>query len=171
MSDSGALDEKKPRMSSNWGLGRSYPDRYPIDVFSYTREATHCFQQRRFLASIAMASTAVEIILNRDRRLTHAGIPWLRFLRMRAGDRVHFWPFDGWTMPPGKSAVVEIYPALWSHSFPRGGRDSHQQDAYATAEWLRQSDQDGSLTRFFSPSLTEQERKVAAIEGWILGIV
>jgi hypothetical protein len=102
---------------------------------------------------------------------THAGIPWLRFLRMRAGDRVHFWPFDGWTMPPGKSAVVEIYPALWSHSFPRGGRDSHQQDAYATAEWLRQSDQDGSLTRFFSPSLTEQERKVAAIEGWILGIV
>jgi hypothetical protein len=69
MSDSGALDEKKPRMSSNWGLGRSYPDRYPIDVFSYTREATHCFQQRRFLACIAMASTAVEIILNRDRRL------------------------------------------------------------------------------------------------------
>lgn len=69
MSDTGAPDEKKPWMSSNWGLGRSYPDRYPIDVFSYTREATHCFQQRRFLACIAMASTAVEIILNRDRRL------------------------------------------------------------------------------------------------------
>jgi hypothetical protein len=101
---------------------------------------------------------------------THAGIPWLRFLRMRAGDRVHFWPFDGWTVPPGKSAVVEVYPALWSHSFPRDGRDSHQQDAYATAEWLRRNDHDGSLGRFFSPSLTEQERKVAEIEGWILGI-
>jgi hypothetical protein len=101
---------------------------------------------------------------------THAGIPWLRFLRTRAEDRVHFWPFDGWTVPPGKSAVVEVYPALWSHSFPRDGRDSHQQDAYAAAEWLRRSDQDGNLGRFFSPSLTEQERKDAEIEGWILGI-
>lgn len=100
---------------------------------------------------------------------THAGIPWLRFLRRQVGERVHFWPFDGWTVPPGKSAVVEVYPALWSHSFPRDGRDSHQQDAYAAAEWLRRSDQDGSLQRFFSPSLTGQECKAAAIEGWILG--
>lgn len=102
---------------------------------------------------------------------THAGIPWLRFLRMRAEDRIHLWPFDGWTVPPGKSAVVEVYPALWSHSFPRDGRDSHQQDAYAAAEWLRRSDQDGNLGRFFSPSLTAQERRAAEIEGWILGIV
>lgn len=69
MSDFGTPDEKKPWMSSNWGLFRHCPDRYPIDVFSYTREATHCFHERRFLACIAMASTAVEIILNRDRRL------------------------------------------------------------------------------------------------------
>jgi hypothetical protein len=27
---------------------------------------------------------------------THAGIPWLRFIRQRLGARVHFWPFDGW---------------------------------------------------------------------------
>ena len=101
---------------------------------------------------------------------THTGMPWLRFLRQSLGDRVHFWPFDGWKVPPGKSAVVEVYPALWSHSFPRDGRDSHQQDAYATAEWLRQNDRDGSLERFFRPSLTEPERKVAEIEGWILGI-
>jgi len=69
MSDANAPDEKKPWMSSGRGLFRHCPDRYPIDVFSYTREATHCFDQRRFLACIAMASTAVEIILNRDRRL------------------------------------------------------------------------------------------------------
>ena len=73
-------------------------------------------------------------------------------------------------LAPGKSAVVEVYPALWSHSFPRDGRDSHQQDAYATGEWLRRSDLDGTLERFFSPSLTDYERKVAEIEGWILGI-
>jgi hypothetical protein len=89
---------------------------------------------------------------------------------VHAGDRVHFWPFDGWTVPPSKSAVVEVYPALWSHRFPRNGRDSHQQDAYAAAEWLRRSDLDASLERFFSPNLTGHERKAAEIEGWILGV-
>lgn len=101
---------------------------------------------------------------------THAGIPWLRFLRRRAGDRVHFWPFDGWKVPPGKSVVVEVYPAVWSHSFPRDGRNSDQQDAYAATEWLRRNDLQGSLEQFFSPSLTEHEREMAEIEGWILGI-
>jgi hypothetical protein len=103
-------------------------------------------------------------------KATHAGIPWLLFLRKSVGDQVHFWPFDGWKVPPGKSAVLEVYPSLWSHSFPRDGRDSHQQDAYATAEWLRRSDLEGTLERFLGPSLTEKERKTAAIEGWILGI-
>ncbi len=40
---------------------------------------------------------------------THASILWLRFLRKRVGDRVHFWPFDGWEIP-GKSGAVEVYP-------------------------------------------------------------
>ncbi|HKW61291.1 MAG TPA: hypothetical protein VJN89_01990 [Candidatus Acidoferrum sp.] len=101
---------------------------------------------------------------------THAGIPWLLYLRNHAPDRVHFWPFDGWQVPKGKSAVVEIYPALWCHSFPSDGRNRDQQDAYAAAEWLRRSDIEGSLHRFFSPTLTENDRKVAGIEGWILGI-
>ena len=101
---------------------------------------------------------------------THAGIPWLLYLRNHVAVRVHFWPFDGWQEPTGKSAVVEIYPSLWCHSFPSDGRNRDQQDAYAAAEWLRRSDRDDSLERFFSPSLTENERKVAKIEGWILGI-
>ena len=32
---------------------------------------------------------------------THAGIPWLRFIRRRLGHRVHFWPFDGWRFRSG----------------------------------------------------------------------
>jgi hypothetical protein len=48
---------------------REPAERLPMDISSYIREAGHCLQERRFLASIAMASTAVEIILNRDRRL------------------------------------------------------------------------------------------------------
>jgi hypothetical protein len=39
---------------------------------------------------------------------THAGVPWLRFIRHRLGGRVHFWPFDGWDIPAGRSAIVEV---------------------------------------------------------------
>ena len=39
---------------------------------------------------------------------THAGIPWLRHIRNDTGDKVHFWPFDGWDVPDGKSVVAEI---------------------------------------------------------------
>ncbi len=35
---------------------------------------------------------------------THAGLPWLRYLRRQLGERVHFWPFDGWDAPAGSSA-------------------------------------------------------------------
>ena len=50
---------------------------------------------------------------------THAGIPWLRFIRQRLRDRVHFWPFDGWDIPAGRSAVVEVYPSLVTPSTSR----------------------------------------------------
>ncbi len=36
---------------------------------------------------------------------THAGIPWIRFLRSRLGPKLHFWPFDGWEPRPGRSAT------------------------------------------------------------------
>ena len=60
---------------------------------------------------------------------THAGIPWLRFLRQRLGKRVHFWPFDGWDIPAGRSAVAEVYPALWNRGFARESRSGDQHDA------------------------------------------
>jgi hypothetical protein len=101
---------------------------------------------------------------------THAGIPWLLYLRNRVGGRVHFWPFDGWAIPAGCSAVVEVYPALWSHSFPRGDRNPDQHDAYSAAEWLRRTDVNGSLRQFLEPNLGPDEKRVADIEGWILGI-
>jgi len=40
---------------------------------------------------------------------THAGLTWLRYLRKQVGDRVHFWPFDGWNIPPERSVVAEVY--------------------------------------------------------------
>ncbi|MGA2495704.1 MAG: hypothetical protein ABSF67_22690 [Roseiarcus sp.] len=101
---------------------------------------------------------------------THAGIPWLRFIRQRLGSRVHFWPFDGWDVPAGRSAIAEVYPALSSRSFAREGRAPDQHDAYCVAAWLSRADHDGSLAAFLKPDLTGSERTVAQVEGWILGV-
>jgi hypothetical protein len=101
---------------------------------------------------------------------THAGLPWLNYLRQRLGKRVHFWPFDGWEIPTGKSALVEVYPSLWSKAYPRNDRTPDQQDAYAAAAWLRQVDLDGSLGHFLKPPILPDEYGVAQIEGWILGV-
>ncbi|MEW6427959.1 MAG: hypothetical protein AB1568_07990 [Thermodesulfobacteriota bacterium] len=102
---------------------------------------------------------------------THAGLPWLRYLRNQLGGRIHFWPFDGWEIPAGKSALVEVYPSLWSKSTPRAGRTPDQHDAYVTAAWLRQMDMDGSLGKFLKPDMLPGEYHVARVEGWILGVM
>ena len=100
---------------------------------------------------------------------THAGLPWLRYMRSHAHG-VHFWPFDGWAIPGGRSVVAEVYPSLWSPCFARENRNDDQHDAYSAAEWIRRSDRDGTLMEFFAPVLSPQEQEVVNIEGWILGI-
>jgi hypothetical protein len=100
---------------------------------------------------------------------THAGLPWLRYIRLLVPD-VHFWPFDGWDVPAGRSVVAEIYPSLCSRGFARENRDEHQYDAFSVAEWMRRSDLDGTLAGYLTPVLAPAEREAAYIEGWILGI-
>lgn len=102
---------------------------------------------------------------------THAGLPWLRYLRNQLSERVHFWPFDGWDIPSGTSALVEIYPSLWSKDTSREGRTPDQHDAYVAAAWLRQVDMDGSLKKFLKPNMLSGEYFVAQVEGWILGVM
>lgn len=102
---------------------------------------------------------------------THAGLPWLRFIRHETGGRVHFWPFDGWSVPEGRSAVVEAYPSMWRRSLAEQGRTPDQHDAYVAAEWLRGTDLGGSLAQFLDPPLTPEERATAQVEGWILGVM
>jgi hypothetical protein len=101
---------------------------------------------------------------------THSGLPWLRYLRQRLNERVHFWPFGGWEIRAGRSVVAEVYPRLWSGSFSREQRTSDQHDAYSVTAWMRKADVDGALIQFFNPALTADERAVAEIEGWILGL-
>lgn len=101
---------------------------------------------------------------------SHAGIPWLRDLRRQLGGRLHFWPFDGWEIPAGRSAVVEVYPSLWRHAYAPDGRTPDQQDAYVVASWLREADRDGRLQTALMPTLSPPQKAVAKIEGWILGV-
>lgn len=101
---------------------------------------------------------------------THTGLPWLRFLRQQLGERLHFWPFDGWEPPLGKSVIAEVYPSLCNKNYPNEGVSSHQHDAYCIARWMRESDIAGNLSRVFQPELSLLDRQQADIEGWILGL-
>ncbi len=101
---------------------------------------------------------------------THSGLPWLRFLRHQLGNRIHFWPFDGWQIETGKSVIVEVYPSLWNRQFPVEGRTQDQHDAYSVSAWMKQADSDGRLRGYLEPALGEMERRRASFEGWILGV-
>lgn len=101
---------------------------------------------------------------------THSGLPWLRHLRGELGERLHFWPFDGWTPPAGCSVIAEVYPALWNRSYPQESRDSHQHDAYSVARWMQDADASGALGGYLKPALRPAERTLAGVEGWILGL-
>ncbi|WP_144844699.1 hypothetical protein [Paenibacillus cremeus] len=108
---------------------------------------------------------------------THAGIPWIYELRAASRDRLHVWPYDGWSPQAGKSVLAEVYPAILYQRFKRLGdfpqdwpRDA--QDAFVIAAWLRERDLNGTLVRYFQvDTLTEQEKQMALqYEGWILGV-
>ncbi|MEP7367917.1 MAG: HepT-like ribonuclease domain-containing protein [Acidobacteriota bacterium] len=101
---------------------------------------------------------------------THSGIPWLLYLQRNLGVRVHFWPFDGWQIPAGRSAIAEVYPALWSNAYAREDRIPDQHDAYSVAAWMRSADVRGSLRHYLNPPLNEEQRQLARYEGWILGV-
>lgn len=101
---------------------------------------------------------------------SHAGIPWLKWLRDQGNDRLHFWPFDGWEPAAGKSVIAEVYPSIFRKRYERGGRTADEQDAYATARWMADMAARGALADFFSPPLIDTERAVASREGWILGV-
>ncbi len=101
---------------------------------------------------------------------SHAGIPWLKRIRDAVGDRMHFWPFDGWVPAAGKAVIAEVYPSIFRNRYERAGRASDEQDAYAVARWLSEAGARGLLPRYFELPLTLPERTRAEREGWILGV-
>src|SRR6185312_285263 len=87
------MNTEKPWMSCGPSGYRTHSERYPLDLFSYTREVAHCRDERRFLAVITLASTAVELIINRDRRTRRitlkriAGWSTLNNFNLRAAEK------------------------------------------------------------------------------------
>ena len=102
---------------------------------------------------------------------THAGLPWILFLKRQLGERLHVWPFDGWEIPVSKSALVEVRPAVWRDLLPVAALNAGQKDALVTALWLRGADDSEGLSDLLQPALSQPERSVARVEGWILGVV
>jgi hypothetical protein len=102
---------------------------------------------------------------------SHAGIPWLRFIRGSPGNRAHFLPFDGFEVQKNRSVIVEVYPAILKNRYDRQGRNAHEHDAYSIARWLSERDSQGLLNQYFTPQLSAEEREKAQLEGWIFGIL
>ena len=103
---------------------------------------------------------------------SHAGIPWLRFLRTHPdlSVKVYFWPFDGFCIPRRISVIAEVYPAIFRRRFPRIYKSSDEHDAYCIARWLQEMDSRGVLSQYFNPPLIKKEKDQAKLEGWILGV-
>jgi hypothetical protein len=102
---------------------------------------------------------------------THAGIPWLRWLRKKSGNNVHFWPFDGLEVPWGKSVIAEVYPRVFKRRFESSATFTpDQRDAWLVCQWLRHRDERDCLGPWFRLPLDEDERRQARIEGWMLGV-
>lgn len=101
---------------------------------------------------------------------THAGLPWLAWLRERCGPALWCWPFDGWDPPRGRSVIAEAYPSLVRHRYARDGRGPDLHDAWSVARWLADTVERDILGRYLAPPLTPAERDLASREGWILGV-
>lgn len=121
---------------------------------------------------------------------THAGLPWLAELRLRTErGRVQCWPYDHIFAPvEGEPAVhpidghivAEVYPKICKERLaykasPPSARygmtlSDHETDAFAVAEWAQQRDRAGVLAPYFRlGTLTSDELRTAALEGWVLG--
>ncbi len=105
---------------------------------------------------------------------THAGLPWVLFLKRQLGERLHVWPFEGWDIPAGKSALLEVRPAMWGHLGPAAGlmgaATPGQREACVIAQWLKDADASEELSDALRPALSPSEMRVAGVEGWILDV-
>lgn len=156
---------------------RHWPTHRPeVDVDSIRRQrpVRRCGSATEYRLTERWTSSAKSVfqfdVQGSVAKSTHAGLPWLQQLRTAYAEQLHFWPFDGWQVPPHKSLLAEVFPSLVRNRYARQERTADQQDAYAIARWLQELDQRNAWERYLHPPLSPEERAQARLEGWILGI-
>ncbi len=113
---------------------RAVANEIDVDVLVAVGNGSACTGSSRWRRLTEERSGSAKSVFHFDvqgsvAKSTHAGIPWLRFIRQRLGERAHFWPVDGWDIPVGRSAIAEVYPRLWSRDFAPENRTGDQHDA------------------------------------------
>jgi len=101
---------------------------------------------------------------------THAGIPWLNVFRKELGSKLHFWPFDGFRVPDGKHVLAEVYPSLWRKGDTPPRLTADEFDSLTIAQTLSEADESGELESMLQSELSDHEKRLAEVEGWILGV-
>jgi hypothetical protein len=110
---------------------------------------------------------------------TIVGIPMVRRLKAKFGDRLKVWPFEtGWSgltesaLTDVDVVMAEIYPSLIQANAQTGEIKDHAQ-VRATAEHFARLDETGKLGAQFGHAkgvTAEVVRDVETEEGWILGV-
>ena len=88
-------------------------------------------------------------------------------------------PIDssGRELPTSRTPALQVYAASDTEETPPILTPASSVNAYKNwnriqiAEWLSSLDERGFLRRYFDPSLTDEERTIADLEGWIPGIM
>ncbi|WP_067619881.1 hypothetical protein [Alicyclobacillus acidiphilus] len=96
------------------------------------------------------------------------GIPYVHALLEfcdRLGIPLFCWPYDGWDPPSYAHVLVEVYPTLYNH-----GPRTDEGDAVACVEWMEKQDHSGGIPFAPDPGLSEDECRLARLEGWVIGV-
>jgi hypothetical protein len=68
--------------------------------------------------------------------------------------------------------IAEVFPSMLRRRYPAENRTVDQHDAHAIARWLKEIDSGRKLDEaYFDPPMNGKERRVAELEGWILGVM
>jgi hypothetical protein len=155
----------------------SWPAHHDHMYVDFLREKQHNLGGSRGLRLCEKWAGDVKSVFHLDTpgsvtKSTLAGLPWLKELRCdpKLSGRVQFWPFDGFVIEPHQSVIVEAHSSFFRRRYSVEGRAPHEHNAYSIARWLQEMDWRGALSGYFNPPLTLPERRIAALEGWILGI-
>ena len=107
-----------------------------------------------------------------------AAVGWLLELRDQGQVDFDVWPQEVWKPRPGRSVLVECYPALYPRLSDYGPcEDSHQRDAWRALQFLRGELEARTLAEWFQIPGVDcgrvagvQFREQVQFEGWILGL-